>query len=477
EAEAAQPISPAVSPRVSGRCNAGPSEPTTVTSRPSSSQLTPSAMTTRQCQPDQGRRSRRAGMSLRISLIRSQAQARPGPWAARSGYSPADKEAIHEALHASGLDDQPSGAPVHRRAQHPGRGSDRRPDEGRPLQAALHHHQSQPTGAGAGRRGLPPDRILGDPEVPRRQSELARLSEGPQAARQSQRDDGLAEHPVLPRVRLRLHLPADLPQQQAPDRRGAAGLPGVVQGEGAELAQAPRPALARAARQLPLRRQDHHRRLPGRGLRLPGRDHPHGLRRLSEREALARQHEAAEKLGQGERGVLRLPRHGQRPAVRRAVIKGLHHNAYRCRDSEETRRFYEDFLGLPLSHTLWIKESKSGRRTDTLHTFYRMDDGSCLAFFEAPDMPFEFKAQHDYDLHIALEVQHADLMAMFEKGKRAGIETRGISDHGFIDSIYFRDPNGYVIELTAKREDHERAMDPELNRARRTLEDWRKRNV
>ena len=30
------------------------------------------------------------------------------------------------------------------------------------------------------------------------------------------------------------------------------------------------------------------------------------------------------------------------------MIKGLHHNAYRCRDSEETRRFYEDFLGLPL---------------------------------------------------------------------------------------------------------------------------------
>jgi catechol 2,3-dioxygenase-like lactoylglutathione lyase family enzyme len=159
------------------------------------------------------------------------------------------------------------------------------------------------------------------------------------------------------------------------------------------------------------------------------------------------------------------------------VIKGLHHNAYRCRDSEETRRFYEEFLGLPLAHTLWIKESKSGRRTDTLHTFYRMDDGSCLAFFEAPDMPFEFKAQHDYDLHIALEVKHDDLLAMFEKGKRAGIETRGISDHGFIHSIYFRDPNGYVIELTAKREHHERAMDPELNQARRTLQDWQKRRA
>ena len=30
------------------------------------------------------------------------------------------------------------------------------------------------------------------------------------------------------------------------------------------------------------------------------------------------------------------------------AIKKLHHNAYRCRDSEVTRKFYEDFLGLPL---------------------------------------------------------------------------------------------------------------------------------
>ena len=83
------------------------------------------------------------------------------------------------------------------------------------------------------------------------------------------------------------------------------------------------------------------------------------------------------------------------------MIKGLHHNAYRCRDSDETRRFYEDFLGLPLAGTLAIDETKTGRVTKVLHTFYRMDDGSYLAFFEAPDLPFEFKAQHDFDLHIA----------------------------------------------------------------------------
>ena len=159
------------------------------------------------------------------------------------------------------------------------------------------------------------------------------------------------------------------------------------------------------------------------------------------------------------------------------MIKGLHHNAYRCRDSEETRRFYEDFLGLPLVNAFPIRETKTGRATSALHSFYQMDDGSCLAFFEVPDMPFEFKTQHDYDLHIAVEVSKADLLRMLEKGKAAGMETRGISDHGFIDSIYFRDPNGYVIELTAKRESHERAMDPETNRARRTLEDWQKRKA
>jgi len=154
------------------------------------------------------------------------------------------------------------------------------------------------------------------------------------------------------------------------------------------------------------------------------------------------------------------------------MIRRLHHNAYRCRDSEQTRQFYQDFLGLPLAGTLEIKETKSGRKTGTLHTFYELGDGSYLAFFEAPDMPFEFKAQHDYDLHIALEVDTRTLDGMFAKGKAAGMETRGISDHGFIDSIYFRDPNGYVVELTAKRPNHDTAMDPARNRARGILDDW-----
>jgi hypothetical protein len=43
-----------------------------------------------------------------------------------------------------------------------------------------------------------------------------------------------------------------------------------------------------------------------------------------------------------------------------------------------------------------------------------------------------------------------------------------------IDSIYFRDPNGYVIELTAKRPDHDAQMDPKANQARAHLDAWQK---
>jgi catechol 2,3-dioxygenase-like lactoylglutathione lyase family enzyme len=154
------------------------------------------------------------------------------------------------------------------------------------------------------------------------------------------------------------------------------------------------------------------------------------------------------------------------------MIKGLHHNAYRCRDSEETRVFYEDFLGLPLVNALDLSETKTGRPTHTLHTFYRLDDGSCMAFFETDDFPFDFKKQHDYDLHIALEVAPQALQPMLAKGRERGIECRGPSDHGMVDSIYFRDPNGYVIELCAKRAGHDAAMDPAQNGARTKLQRW-----
>src|SRR3546814_14783927 len=82
-----------------------------------------------------------------------------------------------------------------------------------------------------------------------------------------------------------------------------------------------------------------------------------------------------------------------------------------------------------------------------------------LSFFSF----FFFKQKPAYELRISdwssdvcssdlvsLLVDEAALQAMMERARARGVECRGIADHGFIRSIYLRDPNGYVVELAAK---------------------------
>jgi catechol 2,3-dioxygenase-like lactoylglutathione lyase family enzyme len=154
------------------------------------------------------------------------------------------------------------------------------------------------------------------------------------------------------------------------------------------------------------------------------------------------------------------------------MIKGLHHNAYRCRDSEKTRAFYEDFLGLPLVSAFEIAPGLAGEDSRALHTFFQMADGSCLAFFEVPGLPFEFKEQNALDLHIALGVEPETFENMLGKAKAEGQEVRGPIDHGFVRSIYFRDPDGYVIELTASTGAHSEMMDPAISKPHEVLGRW-----
>jgi catechol 2,3-dioxygenase-like lactoylglutathione lyase family enzyme len=158
------------------------------------------------------------------------------------------------------------------------------------------------------------------------------------------------------------------------------------------------------------------------------------------------------------------------------MTQRLHHMAYRCRDSEETRVFYEEVIGLPLAAALPIETTATGRPVRVMHTFFGLKDGSFLAFFEVPDSPFEFKAQHDFDLHMALEAEAEDVERAVAAAQARGIDVRGPSDHGFIRSTYFRDPNGYVIELAVKTAIHE-SFELEAPRAAKAILDaWRAKN-
>ena len=153
-------------------------------------------------------------------------------------------------------------------------------------------------------------------------------------------------------------------------------------------------------------------------------------------------------------------------------LMGLHHSANRCRDAEETRVFYEEFLGLPLSCSLRRDRTEAGVETPLLHIFFEMRDGSYLAFFELPKVAFDFKEQDPSDLHIALEVSDETMTAMIDKAKAAGFEPYGPVELESLRSVYFRDPNGYVVELTTKLPNHDEVMDPEQNDARAILDRW-----
>ncbi len=134
-------------------------------------------------------------------------------------------------------------------------------------------------------------------------------------------------------------------------------------------------------------------------------------------------------------------------------VLGLHHFAWRCRDAEATRQFYEDILGLPLVHV--IKKDtvpSTGEHCPYVHIFFRMRDGSNIAFFDLGDDTAAAPSPNTpgWVNHIALRVEsRAALHLMKARLERHGVDVIGVVDHdGFIESIYFFDPNGLRLELT-----------------------------
>ena len=135
-------------------------------------------------------------------------------------------------------------------------------------------------------------------------------------------------------------------------------------------------------------------------------------------------------------------------------IKSLHHWAYRCRDAEATRYFYEDVLGLPLAHVISEDHVPStGEYSPYLHIFFEMADGSYVAFFDLGDGEGTAldPGTPRWVNHLALEVaDEAALITAKERLEAQGSDVLGITDHGFVKSIYFFDPNNIRLELTCR---------------------------
>src|SRR4051812_23612871 len=156
-------------------------------------------------------------------------------------------------------------------------------------------------------------------------------------------------------------------------------------------------------------------------------------------------------------------------------VHQLHHFAYRARDAEETRHFYEDILGLPLYHIIQSDHVPStGEYCPYTHFFFRLQDGSFIAFFDLGDDQASEPSPNTpaWVNHISFRVdsvQHLeDMKARLEAH---GVEVLGITDHHIFDSIYFFDPNGIRLELTAQRADEFQMLE-ESKTAHARLAEW-----
>jgi glyoxylase I family protein len=163
-------------------------------------------------------------------------------------------------------------------------------------------------------------------------------------------------------------------------------------------------------------------------------------------------------------------------------VNRLHHFAYRCRDAEETRAFYEDLLGLPLVHIVQAETVPSvGEKCPFAHIFFELRDGSYLAFFDLGDDVGAEPSPNtpSWVNHLALEMDSVEeVEAARERLLAAGLDVKGVTDHEFINSIYFFDPNGIRLELTVRTRD-EAWLAEEASAAHGKLADWttRKRSA
>jgi catechol 2,3-dioxygenase-like lactoylglutathione lyase family enzyme len=131
----------------------------------------------------------------------------------------------------------------------------------------------------------------------------------------------------------------------------------------------------------------------------------------------------------------------------------LSHLALITYDAEATTSFYTNVMRMPLvAAVMHERVPSTGDLMPYLHIFFRMQDGSTIAFFEVPDLPqaqpHPHPAFHVFN-HIALEVE---TVAEVDDWKRwvvsQGVEVLGPVDHTIIYSIYFFDPNGNRLEIT-----------------------------
>jgi glyoxalase family protein len=126
-------------------------------------------------------------------------------------------------------------------------------------------------------------------------------------------------------------------------------------------------------------------------------------------------------------------------------VQGVHHLTFVGSNREAVIEFYQGILGMRM-----VLDQPNLDVPGEEHLYFDPGDGRLLTYFVRPTRendqapnPEEIGNLH----HMALTVSRAVYTQVVERLNEHGIENTGPIDRGFMDSIYFRDPNGQRLEL------------------------------
>ena len=135
--------------------------------------------------------------------------------------------------------------------------------------------------------------------------------------------------------------------------------------------------------------------------------------------------------------------------MRKLQSQGVHHITITGAGRQTSIGFWEGVLGMP-----FVFEQPNLDNASESHLYFDPGDGRLITIFTNEDReldPSRTPTDPGCVHHIAFSVSQATFRQTVERLDERGIRHSGVKDRGFMDSIYFEDPLGLLIELASYR--------------------------
>jgi glyoxalase family protein len=135
--------------------------------------------------------------------------------------------------------------------------------------------------------------------------------------------------------------------------------------------------------------------------------------------------------------------------MRKLQSQAVHHITLVGADRQTSIGFWEGVLGMP-----FVFEQPNLDNASESHLYFDPGDGRLITVFTSEDRradPSRTPTDPGCVHHLALSLSQASFAQAVERLDERGIRHSGVKDRGFMDSIYFTDPLGLLIELASYR--------------------------